>query len=107
MLGQLDFSDGLEIDVRLRRGRTLDRRRLGLCHYGLGDGWRGNARRSARLLRRDRRHRLFWLDGTDQPIALRLAAHSIGLGLLDGRRVALHANPELNAEIESLFVGEA
>jgi hypothetical protein len=33
--------------------------------------------------------------------------HAVGLLLLDARGVALNPDPELEAEIESFFVGEA
>ena len=37
---------------------------------------------------------------------VRLAAHPVGLRLLDARGVALHPDAELLAKVEELFVGE-
>ena len=90
-----DFGDGLRFWNDWRRDR-----------FGL---WRGShwCSDGPALFRRRRRCRLFGLDWADQPIALGLATNTVSLSLFDGRRVALHTDPELNAEIEGLFVGEA
>ena len=63
------------------------------CH-GFGPGRRGSL------------SGLLWLHGTDETIAGSLAADPISLSLFHGGGVALHADPEFNAEIEGLFVGE-
>ncbi|MFT7647564.1 MAG: hypothetical protein ACI8Y4_002314 [Candidatus Poriferisodalaceae bacterium] len=50
--------------------------------------------------------RLFGLFVTNEPLALGLAAHTIGLWLNNTRRVALDANTQRVANVEGLLVGE-
>jgi hypothetical protein len=76
----------------------------------LGDGCRGFGR--GHLRRRLLRgalgwRRLFRLDRPNQAVTLCLSANSVRLCFLDRRGVALHADAELDTEIERLFVGEA
>jgi hypothetical protein len=86
-----------------RRGRRwcldLDDGRCGLRRRRLGGG----------LLRGTlgRRGWLFRLDRPDQAITLGLPANAVRLCFLDRRGVALHADAELDTEIECLFVREA
>jgi hypothetical protein len=47
------------------------------------------------------------LDRATQPLLIRPTADAIGLLLLDARGVALDADPELEAQVERFFVGEA
>ena len=54
-----------------------------------------------------RRRRLLGLDRTAQALTVGLPAGAVGLGVLDGRRVALHAHPEGQAEVERLLVGQS
>ena len=85
---------------RARRGRFLG---LGGDRV-VGLGRRG---RRCRLLGAALRRRgLLGLDLSPQALAVGLAADPVGLGILDARRVALHADPELFAEVERLLVGE-
>ena len=82
-----------------RRGRVGRRRGLGrdLLRRGLlgGGGLLG------------RRCRLLGLHGAAEALTVGLAAGAVGLRVLDGRRVALDAHPEGQAEVERLFVGQA
>jgi len=52
------------------------------------------------------RCRLLRLHGAAQAVAVGLAADAVGLGVLDGRGVALHADPELDAQVERFLVRE-
>src|SRR5439155_11563240 len=94
---------GAEAGRVLRRSR---RRRFG----GLGgDGVvrLGRRDRGGRLLGSAlRRHGLLRLHLSPQAVAVGLPPHPVGLGVLDARRVALHADPERFAEVERLLVGE-
>jgi len=85
------------------RGRRwcldLDDKRCGLGRWHLRRGLLGGALR--------RGGRLFGLDRPDQAVTLRLPANAVGLCFLDRRGVALHADAELDTEIERLFVREA
>jgi hypothetical protein len=47
------------------------------------------------------------LNRTNEAVALCLATNAVGLSLLDRRRVALHADAKLDAEIEGLFIRKA
>jgi len=75
----------------------------------LDDGRRGLRRLGGGLLRDTlgRRGWLFGLDRPDQAVTLGLSANAVRLCFLDGRGVALHADAELDTEIECLFVREA
>lgn len=79
--------------------RLLDDLRFGHRRNGTGDG--------SGLFRRGRRRWLLRLYGANETVTFGLTTDSVGLGFFDRRRVALHTDPELNAEIERLFVGEA
>jgi hypothetical protein len=51
--------------------------------------------------------RFVGLYGATQAVAISLATDAVGLGILDGRRVALHADPELDAQVERFFIRES
>ena len=51
--------------------------------------------------------RLLGLDGTTEALAVGLPTGAVGLRVLDGRRVALDAHPEGQAEVKRLLVGQA
>ncbi len=98
---------------RVRSAGLIDLERGG-CSRLLGSGTLG--RRSGRaarcrVLRRApfSSRRLFGLLGlplATQALAVRLATHPVGLSVLDGRRVALHSDPEGHAEVERLLVAQ-
>lgn len=94
------------LDCRLAHGdlgRYLGRGR----HFGRDLG-RGSLRRR-RLLRSGLLDRL-GLGGllvADQTVLHGAPAHSIGLSLLDARRMALHTNSERDGKVERLLVGHA
>jgi hypothetical protein len=91
------------------RGRGDRGRFLGGGHLGerLLDDSGGRLGRGRRLLGRlGRLLRLLGLDVALEALALGLAAHAIGLRVLDARRVALDPDTERAAEIERLLVGE-
>jgi hypothetical protein len=46
------------------------------------------------------------LDVAPDPQRVSLAASAVGLRVLDARRVALHPDAEVEAQIERLLVGE-
>jgi hypothetical protein len=69
---------------QVRAGLTLDHRFSGLLRCGLLGG--------GGLLRR--RSRLLGLDGASEALAVSLPAGAVGLGILDGRGMALDAHPE-------------
>jgi hypothetical protein len=88
---------------RRRRGRGgggggQDRRRhLGRCLWHVG-------RRRRHFL--GRRCRLVRLNGAPDTECVGLASGAVGLGILDAGRMALDTDPEIDAEIERLLVGE-
>ena len=49
---------------------------------------------------------LLWLDRPTQSVRVGLAPDPVGLGVLNGRRVALHPNAQRQAQVEGLFVGQ-
>jgi hypothetical protein len=89
---------------RLGRGRCR-------CYLGLGSSrHRLRCRRLGSGLLRGtlrRRRRLLGLYRPNQAVTLGLAANPVRLCFFDRRGVALHADAELDTEIECLFVGEA
>jgi hypothetical protein len=48
----------------------------------------------------------FWLHRTAQTVPVRLPPDAVGLGVLDGRRVTLDTDPELDAEVERFLIGQ-
>ncbi len=53
-----------------------------------------------------RRSRLLWLHRATQTLTVCLPTGAVCLGVLDGRRVALYAHPQGQAEVERLLVGQ-
>ena len=51
--------------------------------------------------------RLLGLHRAAEALPVSLPAGAVGLGVLDGRRMALDAHPEGQAEVECLFVGQS
>jgi hypothetical protein len=62
---------------------------------------------SAAAAGRGARRRLLGLDRAAQTVAVGLPTDAVCLGVLDRRRVALHADPELDAQVERFLIGEA
>ena len=50
--------------------------------------------------------RLLWLDGAPQSFPVGFAPGAVGLRVLDRRRVALDANPEVDAKVQGFLVGQ-
>jgi len=98
---------GRTLDLNDRRLRNIDRNRDGhwrRLRFGrVRDGTRASLLGGC-LLRR--LGRLFGLNVSLETFALGLAADAVSLGLFDARRLRLHANAELEAHIECLFVRE-
>jgi hypothetical protein len=46
------------------------------------------------------------LDGAAKPLGIGLAPDTVGLGVFNRGRVALHADAERNAEVEGLLIGQ-
>jgi hypothetical protein len=99
--------DGAVTEVgtrRLRRGRRRHgtgplagrRARRALGHAG-PSGSRG---------RGGRRGRLLGLDSTSQPFTVGLAPGAVGLCVFDRRRVTLHTDPEVDANVQGFLVGQ-
>ncbi len=63
----------------------------GACRSGRGGG-RGS--------------RLLWLHGAPQPFPIGLASGAVGLRVFDRRRVALYADPEVDADVQGFLVGK-
>ncbi len=90
--------------ARLRRsgpvGVVRGRRTVGL------DPWRSLLGRGRLLGRLFSRGGLFRLHRPAQPLGVRLPADPVGLGILDGGRVALDADAQREAQIQCLLVGQ-
>ena len=89
-------------------GRVLDRCRpasAGSAGSVGGRGLLGRGLLGGGLLGRG--VRLVGLDRTAEALAVRLPAGAVRLRVLDGRRMALDAHPEGQAEVKGLLVGQA